>query len=94
VGLDQRGDVLDLPIEATLVRERLRLGRVAAPAPVVVDHGAALREQPRQLLHLLELAVAERAADENHGRARAEAVVGDVAPVLRGHRLHVFSFLI
>jgi hypothetical protein len=63
-------------------RERLYLGRVAAPATVVVDDGEALGEEPRELLHLLELAVAERAGDEDYRRARAVAVVGDAAAVI------------
>jgi hypothetical protein len=77
-GVDQALDVLDLALE----RERLHLGRVAATATVVVDHRAVLGEQLRQLLHLLELAVAESAADEDDCRTRAVAVVGDAAAVL------------
>jgi hypothetical protein len=70
-------DVVDLPLDG----EGSGLVAVAAPAPVIGDDRVVRGRQLAEADHLFEaaaeLAVTERAVDENHRRSVPVAVIGD-----------------
>ena len=77
--LDQRLDVLDLPVHR--VRERIA---AIAPAPAVIaEYGQLQREQRTQ--RGLAAAGTHRAVDEDQRRAGALLLVGDHGAVRRCH---------
>src|SRR3954453_22061770 len=79
--VDQRGDVLDLPIN----RMGERVAAVPATSPVVVDGREVLAERLGRGTH--QGAVARGAADGDEQRAGAEDLVGDGGAVSGGDGL-------
>jgi len=74
---DDRGEILDLPRDGV----GRRVAAVAPAAAVVAVDGEPFRQQLGQLDLAGVAAVAEGAADQDHGVAGAGAVVGDRGPV-------------
>jgi hypothetical protein len=69
--VDQRGDVLDVPVD--VIGERV--AAVAATAPVVVDGREVLAECSSRGTH--QGAIARSTTDHDQGRAGAEGLIRD-----------------